>query len=232
MCSGDISSMNSRGSTGMSACSIFSNSLLMPFQNISNFGSSNLICAIQCSTYKKIYIGETGNTLRCRMYQHNHHIKKHNKSTMLYNHFKNHDPQKYTHMGLEKNSAWSRPERLKQERKTKQNCGFIRIKWDVLLNFEVLKHRTNLVTCFPFNTFYSLNKCFFNSILICGFYYEMAYFFVLTFYLSRTTYLFEYATILLAWWNSNKTLFNSREEQKSLGLPLMSCLLFSNHLPF
>lgn len=98
MCSGDISSLNSRGSSVMSACSIFSSSLLMPFQNISNFGFSNLVHTIQCSTCKKIYIGETGNTLRCRMYQHNHHIKKQNKSTMLCNHFKNLRPTKiYTH---------------------------------------------------------------------------------------------------------------------------------------
>ena len=37
--------------------------------------SSNLIYASQCSTCNKIYIGETGNTLRCRMYQHTYHIK-------------------------------------------------------------------------------------------------------------------------------------------------------------
>ena len=74
--------------------------------------SSNLV--FQCSTCKTIYIyiGETDNSLSVRMYQHRHHIRKQNKSTVLYDHFKIHNLQNYTYMGNESNNSWSRPELL------------------------------------------------------------------------------------------------------------------------
>lgn len=78
--------------------------------------TSNLVYAIQCTTCKKIYIGETGNRLRVRMYQHTYHLRRANKPTVLYSHLRTHGSDGYKFMILESNSGWSRVERQRRER--------------------------------------------------------------------------------------------------------------------
>lgn len=77
----------------------------------------NLIYAIQCKISSKIYIGETGNSLQTRMYQHMYHLRKQNKSTVLYNHFKEYDISALIYMALDSKKEWSKTQRRQQERK-------------------------------------------------------------------------------------------------------------------
>lgn len=77
---------------------------------------SNVIYTIQCNTCGKLYIGETGNSLRTRMHQHWYHLRNKNKSTTLYNHFRIHNPDNLAFMGLERNPRWSLEQRRRRER--------------------------------------------------------------------------------------------------------------------
>lgn len=76
----------------------------------------NVVYAIQCTICKKIYIGETGNSLKTRIYQHTYQLNKTENSTILYNHLRNHGPNNYIFLGLENNNNWSRSFRKRKER--------------------------------------------------------------------------------------------------------------------
>lgn len=61
--------------------------------------ASNVIHEIQCQHCKLLYIGETGRTLKIRIYLHLNHIRNASIETTLYAHF--------TSQGIESNPLWS-----------------------------------------------------------------------------------------------------------------------------
>ncbi|KAK1875108.1 Homeobox protein TGIF2LY [Dissostichus eleginoides] len=79
--------------------------------------STNLVYAITCKHCKKIYVGETGATLRQRLYQHLYQIKKNNNNKLLYTHFIQHTISNLLISGLESNPSWSFGQRRATERR-------------------------------------------------------------------------------------------------------------------
>lgn len=66
---------------------------------------------------KRIYIGETKNILETRLKQQLYYIKRSNKTSVLYTHFKVHSIDHLRIMGLETNSMWSIGQRRAAERR-------------------------------------------------------------------------------------------------------------------
>ena len=89
----------------------------------------NLIYAIECKTCGVLYIGETKNTLLQRLKQHLYYIDRSNKSTKLYEHFRDHGSKNLCITGLEQNLRWTKYQRLFREKhwiqslKTLDPCG-------------------------------------------------------------------------------------------------------------
>lgn len=62
-------------------------SLRVPIYQEFELTSTNLVYAIQCRHYQRLYIGQTKNALILRLKQHLGHIEGVSKSTHLYDHF-------------------------------------------------------------------------------------------------------------------------------------------------
>ena len=65
------------------------------------------LLAIQCKHCKAIYVGETGATIKQRLYQHVYHIQKGTISKLLYVHFVQHHISSFSLSGLETNAGRS-----------------------------------------------------------------------------------------------------------------------------
>jgi len=78
--------------------------------------STNLVYAITCKHCKHIYVGETGATLKQRLYQHLYQIKKINNNKLLYTHFIQHTISNLLISGLESNPSWSFGQRRAAEK--------------------------------------------------------------------------------------------------------------------
>lgn len=79
--------------------------------------SSNLVYAIRCTRCGAIYVGETGATIKQRLYQHIYHINKNNNNKLLYTHFQHHLVSSLSFFGLEANTSWSLGLRRAAERR-------------------------------------------------------------------------------------------------------------------
>ncbi|CAL8310179.1 unnamed protein product [Lota lota] len=69
--------------------------------------SHNVVYAIRCKRCNTIYVGETGATIKQRLYQHIYHIKKGISKKLLYIHFTQHLISNLSLFGLETNTNWS-----------------------------------------------------------------------------------------------------------------------------
>ena len=79
--------------------------------------SYNLVYAVQCKLCKAIYVGETGATIKQRLYQHVYHIQKGTNPKLLYVHFVQHHLSNFSLSGLETNASWSLLQRRAAERR-------------------------------------------------------------------------------------------------------------------
>ena len=79
--------------------------------------SCNVVYAIQCQHCKAIYVGETGATIKQRLYQHVYHIQRGSNFNLLYIHFSQHHLSSFSLSGLESNSGWSLSQRRAAERR-------------------------------------------------------------------------------------------------------------------
>ena len=79
--------------------------------------SSNVVYAIQCRLCRSIYVGETGSTIKQRLYQHIYHIQKGTDNKILYSHFISHHITNFLLSGLETNAGWSMGQRRAAERR-------------------------------------------------------------------------------------------------------------------
>ena len=77
--------------------------------------NKNVIYAIQCQHCEKLYVGETGRTLKMRMSEHLHHIRNSNSTTVLYRHFIMYGIHHLKYVALDSNSLWSKPQRKRME---------------------------------------------------------------------------------------------------------------------
>ena len=69
--------------------------------------SCNVVYAIQCKLCRIIYVGETGATIKQRLYQHIYHIQKGTNDKRLYTHFISNHINNFSLSGLETNVGWS-----------------------------------------------------------------------------------------------------------------------------
>ena len=79
--------------------------------------SCNVVYAIQCRLCRSIYVGETGATIKQRLYQHIYHIQKGTNNKRLYTHFISHHINNFSLSGLETNARWSLGQRRAAERR-------------------------------------------------------------------------------------------------------------------
>ena len=79
--------------------------------------SCNVVYAIQCKQCRIIYVGETGATIKQRLYQHVYHIQKGTNQKRLYIHFIHHHITNFSLSGLEINAGWSLAQRRAAERR-------------------------------------------------------------------------------------------------------------------
>lgn len=78
----------------------------------------NCIYLIHCSTCKRRYVGETGNTIATRLYQYKYNIlKKQNKHRLVIKHFIQHGWSSLRVVILENNPTWTPTQRKSMERK-------------------------------------------------------------------------------------------------------------------
>lgn len=79
--------------------------------------SINVVYAIRCTVCQRIYVGETKNSLGARLKQHLYHIGRGSRTTLLYIHFQTHSTDSLQIIGLETNNQWTRPQRMRIEKK-------------------------------------------------------------------------------------------------------------------
>lgn len=68
--------------------------------------TTNIVYGIECLQCRKLYIGETRNSLEARLKQHLYHISKESVKTTLYTHFRSHPVVQLRIAGLESNQGW------------------------------------------------------------------------------------------------------------------------------
>lgn len=79
--------------------------------------TKNCVYVIKCKKCGKMYVGETGTTVRTRLHSHLHNIRtQKKKNTHLVAHFLRHGTGSVVAMVLDHNPEWSTPDRQKQER--------------------------------------------------------------------------------------------------------------------
>ena len=88
-----------------------------PIWQIFSLLSCNVIYALQCKQCKTIYVGETGATIKQRLYQHIYLIQKGTVSKLLYAHLAQHHISSFSLCGLETNASWTLVQRRAAERK-------------------------------------------------------------------------------------------------------------------
>ena len=79
--------------------------------------SYNVVYAIQCKLCKMTYVGETGATIKQRLYQHIYHIQKGTVSKLLYAHFSQHGISNFSLCGLETSAVWTLTQRRATEKR-------------------------------------------------------------------------------------------------------------------
>ncbi|CAN9493189.1 unnamed protein product [Ophioblennius macclurei] len=77
---------------------------------------ANLIYVIECGHCNKLYIGETGNTIRVRMTQHYYLIRTKKGVSLLHKHFQEVGAHFINYRVVEQNHNWSTAQRRHQER--------------------------------------------------------------------------------------------------------------------
>lgn len=79
--------------------------------------TTNCVYLLECRKCHKQYVGETGNSLRTRLYAHYHNIRRGRKmDTILVRHFRDHGLTNMKAAVLDSDVSWSRPMRLYKER--------------------------------------------------------------------------------------------------------------------
>ena len=96
---------------------IFNSRTGAPISQTFTLLSCNVIYAIQCKLCRIIYVGETGATIKQRLYQHIYHIQKGTNDKLLYTHFISHHINNFSLSGLETNAGWSLTQRRAAERR-------------------------------------------------------------------------------------------------------------------
>lgn len=86
-----------------------------PIKQILTAQTSNVIYAIQCQHCKLLHIGETGRSLKTRIYEPLNQIHNASVDTTLYAHFTSQGIQNFKYMGLGSNPLWSKNQRKHQE---------------------------------------------------------------------------------------------------------------------
>lgn len=82
-----------------------------------DWNKRNCIYLITCDKCNKKYVGETGNKLAERVYQHKYNIsKKQNSQTTIVKHFIKHNQNSMKISILESDGSWSRGQRRRAEK--------------------------------------------------------------------------------------------------------------------